>query len=668
MSITKLQATATDKELTAGAQGAAGNSTGADVKELANALIADAAASEDAVNELIDVAESMTLSAAIASTTIKEGMELTISDRGDATFNVVLASGVTPNTFDVVQCTGDATLALELVITDSYKPKAFGAKGDYNTTTKVGTDDTLAIQACLNSATTGGVGKLVEFDKLDYLVDTDGLMTKLGYEALGPYKRASDLSIDGKGATIHFSVAGGYIINDTVGDEVKIVRLNMANITFDMSESSDSTNFALVKTDNESDGSSKGAYSQGWIFTDVKWVGKESLTQSGVVLECLGEDLESEMTFNNCRASFLRTLFKVDNAESFNNTFYNTHAERMYGYIFDIEAGGSINVFGGSYITERASTQKGGFARFGGDEGVGALSAGTTFTFNGIRLESRSANSVVLEAMRWNSPVTINFSECWFGKFDLSTTLAKLKVNTNIRLNFDKCTLPNNNAIKAEFFDNAANDGGKTFHYDKNVSLVVFDRCARAYTNEGITGFPTDFSALASLTGSSAHMTVKYRGCTGLGLPDCAEVIGNSGSALSSSYSSSIIPMKMRILPFSSSGTAQEESMYPKITLPLGSFIKDFTVSSPAVSATSDDWGLELVDEAEFTAVGTGTVYATTGAVPFNAEVDFTAKLNTRLYGDEASRTLYIRQVQSTLVNDTTAKFSSNSIAYFTVI
>ncbi len=54
MSITKITATATGKELTAGAKGAAGNSTGADVKEAANALIADAAASETAVNELID--------------------------------------------------------------------------------------------------------------------------------------------------------------------------------------------------------------------------------------------------------------------------------------------------------------------------------------------------------------------------------------------------------------------------------------------------------------------------------------------------------------------------------------------------------------------------------------------------------------------------------------
>ncbi|MCP4279353.1 MAG: hypothetical protein GY776_05020 [Alteromonas sp.] len=54
MAITKLTATATGKELTAGAKGAAGNSTGANVKEATNALLADAAKSETAVNALID--------------------------------------------------------------------------------------------------------------------------------------------------------------------------------------------------------------------------------------------------------------------------------------------------------------------------------------------------------------------------------------------------------------------------------------------------------------------------------------------------------------------------------------------------------------------------------------------------------------------------------------
>ncbi len=58
MSITKLTATATGKELTAGAKGAAGNSTGANVKETTNALLADAAKSEIAVNALIDAQSS----------------------------------------------------------------------------------------------------------------------------------------------------------------------------------------------------------------------------------------------------------------------------------------------------------------------------------------------------------------------------------------------------------------------------------------------------------------------------------------------------------------------------------------------------------------------------------------------------------------------------------
>ncbi len=146
MSITKLQATATDKELTAGAKGASGNSTGADVKELANALIADAAASEDAVNELIDIANSQfdTVALMKASTTLVAGDFVktlgyyTKGDGGGAEYKLVAGnSGDNLGNHDV------GTLTAELNIKSPMNARAFGAKGDGTT------DDTAQLNAAL---------------------------------------------------------------------------------------------------------------------------------------------------------------------------------------------------------------------------------------------------------------------------------------------------------------------------------------------------------------------------------------------------------------------------------------------------------------------------------------------------------------------------------------
>lgn len=74
------------------------------------------------VNLTLDLAD------AVANTGLKQGYTLRIKDRGDALFDVVLASTVTPNGYDIVQCTGVATLALSLRIGNGQvHTDAFGA-------------------------------------------------------------------------------------------------------------------------------------------------------------------------------------------------------------------------------------------------------------------------------------------------------------------------------------------------------------------------------------------------------------------------------------------------------------------------------------------------------------------------------------------------------------
>jgi hypothetical protein len=71
-----------------------------------------------------------TLNAAVIDTSLQDGLVITVGDRGGSTWDVVLSSTVTENTFYIVQCTGVATLSLVLRIGDVVNVKHFGALGD----------------------------------------------------------------------------------------------------------------------------------------------------------------------------------------------------------------------------------------------------------------------------------------------------------------------------------------------------------------------------------------------------------------------------------------------------------------------------------------------------------------------------------------------------------
>ena len=89
---------------------------------------------------------AITLAEAVASTTIGVGQSVVISDRGYGVFDVVLASGVTPDTFSIIQCVGDATLALELRVEGGVVDLMwFGFLPDWNGVS--GTDNILTLRA-----------------------------------------------------------------------------------------------------------------------------------------------------------------------------------------------------------------------------------------------------------------------------------------------------------------------------------------------------------------------------------------------------------------------------------------------------------------------------------------------------------------------------------------
>lgn len=73
-----------------------------------------------------DVNYYPTIALAAADSTLVVGDIIVAVDRDNSTFDVVLASGVTTNAMNIVQCTGVATLALVLRLNATTMPQAFG--------------------------------------------------------------------------------------------------------------------------------------------------------------------------------------------------------------------------------------------------------------------------------------------------------------------------------------------------------------------------------------------------------------------------------------------------------------------------------------------------------------------------------------------------------------
>lgn len=158
------------------------NSTDADANTFANAVqdiddIPQPVNADTITGEIASSKEFLkafdTLNDAVVNTELVDGdtitwKERTTGNKGGAIGDVVLASTVTPNTYDVIQCTGVATLAIVLRFEGVVDINQYGAVPDWNGST--GTDNTGAIQAAMNKIKAGGkmIGRSGDY----YITDT----------------------------------------------------------------------------------------------------------------------------------------------------------------------------------------------------------------------------------------------------------------------------------------------------------------------------------------------------------------------------------------------------------------------------------------------------------------------------------------------------------------
>lgn len=122
------------------------------------------------------VKEFATMAAAIASTTLVEGDVILVKDRANSHWDVVLSSGVTENSYDVVQCVGVGTLSFVLRVYSGISIYAFGDVGG-------GVNDDRAVFVAALAALTAIGGGILECPEGDYWLDPDGAN---GYSILMP--------------------------------------------------------------------------------------------------------------------------------------------------------------------------------------------------------------------------------------------------------------------------------------------------------------------------------------------------------------------------------------------------------------------------------------------------------------------------------------------------
>jgi hypothetical protein len=175
-----------------------------------------------------------TMASAIADTTLNVGDVLLIQDRANSLWDVVLSSGVTENSYNIVQCTGVATLSLTLRINDVVDVKALGAVGDK------AADDTLVIQHAFT------LGKSVYLSEGRYRMTDDLDPRALGWSSNGRklfgagvgesslwfYGGVNGVFMDNEGSHYHdFSIFNGVWVDAYTGVEATD-RLNITAGTY----------------------------------------------------------------------------------------------------------------------------------------------------------------------------------------------------------------------------------------------------------------------------------------------------------------------------------------------------------------------------------------------------------------------------------------------------
>lgn len=368
--------------------------------------------------------------------------------------------------------------------------KDFGAKGDGVT------DDSAAFKSALayiiNSVVTNpGAAAVGDSNKRGRikLIIPEGCFVINSPEALMPSSyttRTLGLTIEGYGSAVSQilyknTVASKYLLynNDAW------LYLNIKGIEFISDNINNNFMYSL---------SNGGA--QGYIFDNCLWSGSWNH-----VIRLEGSNTNSEMSWNNCR--WTGTINKgvyvppSNSSDQFlNYNFYACNFEVSSGDFLHFEKGGSINVWGGSFI--HIGTGTGTFFKLLGN----THAYGTQrFICIGGRFEHRSSNSKLVEC-EWNDGA-VSFINC-----DTSTQAFAVSSYNNSKFTSTNSKMP---VIK---FDNCSLMGKHEYSYAvsswAHPHNVIYENCEFSQANTA-----AEFITYTNVPGFNwgGTPTIQFRNC-----------------------------------------------------------------------------------------------------------------------------------------------------------
>lgn len=201
-----------------------------------------------------------------------------------------------------------------------------------------------------------------------------------------------------------------------------------------------------------------GAPNQNFQFRDDYFLGPTTVARAGTILTLRGSVNGSENSFNNCRASQMKTVIDSANGQSVNHYVFGCDWESMVGDIYKFaDGGGQLTHVGGSIIYG---------ATLAADAYVLNLQAtagmGTVFNMVGVKTELNDVNALLVNLAGANNGAIVK----WGGS-DLSATggtgsrtVVSVQPNCPGKVIFDDCNLtPSTGPYLYEF------KAGTAFYY-----------------------------------------------------------------------------------------------------------------------------------------------------------------------------------------------------------
>lgn len=320
-----------------------------------------------------------------------------------------------------------------------------------------------------------------------------------------------------------------------------------------------------------------------------------------------GTNVNSEMTWFHC--GFYYTWNKILYAESsvasdqfLNYNFFACQVEIAAGDFIHFDKGGSINVWGGSFI--HTSSAGGTFFRLKGNTHAYGVQR---FLCVGARFEHKYNTSALVEC-DWNDGV-VSFINCDTGSQTGITGASTMKIA--------KFT-SNNQKMPVVKFDNCSLMGQHEYVYNTNSfnypHNVVYENCE--FTNATKRSDFIVYTALGSNPAGKPAIT--FRNCRGIGnsQKEIWEGIYNFEKASVAVSTKKTISLKGADSKFPTNGGTVD------VYLPLNALVTKVILHSPSGAVTETDTATFSVQTYEATPTTLATITATNHAQGFSLNQD----------------------------------------------